>query len=132
MPVYDTVKLVADKAGVDRDGTMGTFTQRFGASVVSGLLLSTLLYPLDTFKRNAQLNGGIGYRQAFSDPFECTQYVFKENKGNLGLYRGCGTFAVSQIILAFVQFSLFDLLTGKAAAQASAKETAGTGQLQAD
>ena len=40
--------------------------------MISGTLLALILYPLDTFKRNSQLNGGIGYRNAFTDPYECT------------------------------------------------------------
>ena len=96
MPVYDMVKWLSSAAGTDsRDTLVGNFSQRIGASMVSGLLLSCILYPFDTFKRCSQLNGGIGYRQAFNDPFECTQYVFKESKGNLGLYRGVSTFFVS-------------------------------------
>ncbi len=71
LPIYDMVKMTAEKIGMDKDGTVGSFTQRIGASFVSGLALATILYPFDTFKRNAQLNGGIGYRQAFSDPYEC-------------------------------------------------------------
>ena len=71
MPVYDFVKLTANKSGFD-EGVTGSFSQRIGASFVSGVLLATILYPLDTFKRNAQLNGGIGYRQSFTNAFECT------------------------------------------------------------
>ena len=67
----------------------------------TGLVLGGILYPLDTFKRCSQVNGGIGYRFAFKDPFECTQYVFKESKGNAGLYRGCSTFIMSQVLIAF-------------------------------
>jgi len=63
MPVYDMVKRSANVVGCDNmDTKMGYFMQRIGASLVSGMLLSCLLYPLDTFKRNSQLNGGIGYR----------------------------------------------------------------------
>ena len=106
------VKKTASKIGVDGEGVVGSFTQRIGASFVSGIVLAAILYPFDTFKRNAQLNGGIGYRKAFNDPYECAQFIFKENKGNLGLYRGCTTFAASQVMLAFLQFSLFDLING--------------------
>ena len=103
MPVYDMVKWVTNKSGMASESSpIGSFTQRIGASLISGLALATILYPFDTFKRNSQLNGGIGYRKAFADPYECSQYVFRENKGNAGLYRGCGTFAASQVILAFI------------------------------
>merc|ERR1712060_93473 len=108
MPVYDLVKKTTDAAGMDTDGFMGSFNQRIGASVISGVALSAILYPFDTFKRNSQLNGGIGYRSAFSDSYECTQFVFKEAKGNAGLYRGCSTFMLSQILMAFMQFSMYD------------------------
>jgi len=64
------------------------------------MLLSVLCYPLDTFKRNSQLNGGMNYRLAFTNFVDCTEYVFKENKGNLGLMRGCSTFFVSQLLIA--------------------------------
>lgn len=112
MPIYDMVKWSANKVGCDNmDTTVGSFTQRVGASLVSGMLLSCFLYPLDTFKRNSQLNGGIGYRKAFSNSYACTEYVFKESGGNLGLYRGCGTFFVAQVLCAFFQFSAFDAIS---------------------
>ena len=75
MPVYEMVKWGSNATGLQDDSAIsspGTFMQRIGASLISGMALSCILYPLDTFKRNSQLNGGIGYRQAFADPFECT------------------------------------------------------------
>ena len=63
LPIYDLVKWSANKAGADDINTqLGQFTQRVGASFVSAMLLSIILYPFDTFKRNAQLNGGLGFR----------------------------------------------------------------------
>lgn len=111
LPVYDVVKWSANKAGADNlDTSLGQFTQRVGASLITAILLSAVLYPLDTFKRNAQLNGGMGYRQAFTNFVDCTDYVFKEQRGNAGLYRGCSTFFVSQIFIALFQFSAYDMM----------------------
>ena len=96
LPIYELVKRTASTASLDKtDSQIGQFTQRVGASFISAMLLSVLLYPFDTFKRNAQLNGGLGYRMMFNNVYECTDYVFKESKGNAGLFRGCSTFFVS-------------------------------------
>merc|ERR1712156_613528 len=126
LPVYDFVKRMSASSGLDAavdSGSAGTFMQRIGASMCSGLILGGILYPLDTFKRCSQLNGGIGYRQAFSDPFECTQYVFKESGGNMGLYRGCSTFIFSQVLIAFFQFSAFDAINASLCRTSTAKAT---------
>jgi len=78
MPIYDLVKWATCKSGFEGPEIQagGSFMQRIGASFCAGMLQATLLYPLDTFKRCSQLNGGIGYRQAFNDSFECTQFIF--------------------------------------------------------
>jgi hypothetical protein len=39
---------------------LDNFNQRVGASFASSILMSLLLYPLDTMKRCQQLNGGRG------------------------------------------------------------------------
>ena len=92
------------------DTTQGQFMQRVGASLISGSILAVCLYPFDTFKRNAQLNGGLGYRQAFTDTGSCADYCFKELKGTSGLYRGASTFFVGQVLIAFFQFTTFDAI----------------------
>ena len=54
LPIYDMVKWSANKAGADNlDTQLGQFTQKVGASFISAMLLSVILYPFDTFKRNA-------------------------------------------------------------------------------
>ncbi len=53
LPVYDSVKWATNKSGLDNnpDSMPGSFMQRIGASLITGLFLSTILYPIDTFKR---------------------------------------------------------------------------------
>jgi hypothetical protein len=56
LPVYDTLK----KRTSGEEGWLSNFNQRVGASFLSSMLISLLLYPLDTIKRCLQLNGGRG------------------------------------------------------------------------
>jgi len=64
LPVYDLVKRT--QTACDEP----TFMTRIGSSMISGALISTLLYPLDTIKRCAQLNGGRGSLHLYPTPLD--------------------------------------------------------------
>ena len=49
LPVYEFVKSL--EGSYISDGPLSDFYKRIGASMLSGMLLSTILYPLDTIKR---------------------------------------------------------------------------------
>lgn len=50
LPVYDTFKRMTDSSN-ESTGFLANFNQRIGASFISSMLISLLLYPLDTMKR---------------------------------------------------------------------------------
>ena len=77
----------------------------------SGMLMSLLLYPLDTMKRSAQLEGGLGFKKLYTSQFEMAKQMPGE-VGLRGLYRGAPMFTISQMLYAFAQFSAYDLLLG--------------------
>jgi hypothetical protein len=64
LPVYDLVKRTQGKSDES------TFMTRIGCSMLSGALISTLLYPLDTIKRCAQLNGARGNLNLYPTPLD--------------------------------------------------------------
>ena len=62
--------------------------------MISGTLISLLLYPLDTMKRAAQLDGGLGFKKLYSGPLQLVQQLPKDI-GFTGLYRGASMFTLS-------------------------------------
>ena len=77
--------------------------------MVTGLLLSLLLYPLDTMKRTAQLSGAIGTRKMYWSSMELARKL-PSDIGLSGLYRGAPMFLMSSTLYAFAQLTAFDLL----------------------
>ena len=77
--------------------------------MVTGLLLSLLLYPLDTMKRTAQLSGAIGTRKMYWSSMELMKKL-PSDIGLNGLYRGAPMFLVSSTLYAFAQLTAYDLL----------------------
>lgn len=82
---------------------------RVGYSLLSGLLVSSLLYPFDTAKRSMQMNGGRGSLNSYKSSIEC---LFKLPKqiGLKGMYRGYPLYLTSSVLLAFAQFTVYDYL----------------------
>ena len=85
------------------------FQKRMGASVLTGILLSLLLYPLDTMKRTAQLSGAIGTKKLYFSSFELAKNL-PSDLGLSGLYRGAPMFLISSTLYAFAQLTAYDLL----------------------
>ena len=106
LPVYDLIKRYNFSSG---NQMLDTFQQRVGASMVTGLLLSLLLYPLDTMKRTAQLSGAIGTRKMYWSSMELMKKL-PSDIGLNGLYRGAPMFLVSSTLYAFAQLTAYDLL----------------------
>ena len=91
LPAYDLVKSMDLGAN---NTSVGAFQQRIGTAMCSGLLISLLLYPLDTLKRSAQLEGGLGFKKLYSSQFEMAKTLPGE-LGVRGLYRGVPVFMLS-------------------------------------
>lgn len=68
--------------------------QRIGAAMLSGTLISAMLYPLDSLKRISQLNGGRAAIKLYKSDAELGLKVPKEI-GSYGLYKGVIPFTVS-------------------------------------
>jgi hypothetical protein len=65
-----------------------------GASVTTGLILSTVLYPLDTMKKCMQLNGSRGQLSLYNGYIE-SFLKLPSSLGFSGLYRGVHVFCIS-------------------------------------
>ena len=89
---------------------MANFNQRVGASFVSSMLISLILYPLDTMKRCLQLNGGRGQHVLYRSAFEVFTKLPNQQGGVTALYRGVHLFFVKELICAFAQASIYESL----------------------
>lgn len=76
------------------------FLHRLGLSMLSGTLISVLIYPLDTLKRIAQMNGGRVGTKLYKSDLEIASKAMKDI-GVKNLYRGLGPFVLSQVLLAY-------------------------------
>lgn len=102
LPIYEACKKTTENA------PYAEFNQRVGASMLSGLICGTLLYPVDTAKRCVQLNGGRGFKSLYKHAFEC---LFK--LGSRNYFRGVHLYVMTTALASFVQFSMFDYMTQK-------------------
>lgn len=70
LPVLDLVK--SNSKLIEGENKMvKEFNQKLGIALLSSLVMSTLLYPLDTVKRNLQLNGARGHYTLYSGSLDC-------------------------------------------------------------
>jgi len=102
LPLYDMVRRCGP--------TEQQWWQKIGAAATSGLLISGMLYPLDTIKRCMQLNGSRGQLNLYST----TQEGIMTLPGKLGvngLYRGVGVFCLAQTLKAYGQMTIYDFIT---------------------
>lgn len=76
--------------------------------MLSGTLISVLIYPLDTLKRIAQMNGGRVGTKLYKSDLEIATKAMKDI-GVKNLYRGVGPFVLSQVLLAYSQFWFFEM-----------------------
>ena len=98
------------KAEEGKQSFTTTFMQRLGPSMLSSLLISTLLYPFDTLKRCAQVNGGKGQLLLYRNNSEVYS-KFVANHGFLGLYRGVHLFALNELVTAFIYVNAYEALS---------------------
>jgi Mitochondrial carrier protein len=72
------------------------------------MLISLLLYPLDTAKRLLQLNGGRGSLAQYRSTLD----VFTKTAATpAAFYRGAHLFFLKELICAFAQVSIYESLS---------------------
>jgi len=108
LPIYSTVKKVMPKD----DSYLGRFSQRLGSSMVAGTLMTLIVYPLDTMKKTAQVNGGRGFLNNYSKLPELAVRL-PQNLGLRGMYRGWHLFLLTSVISSYTQFTVYDWLAAK-------------------
>ena len=95
LPVYEVVKrqkLLSEN-----------FSQKIGSAMLSGLLVTLLLYPLDTIKRSMQTNGGRGFLSIYTNSIDCAKKMTKQG-GIVGFYRGAHLCLLTSVVSAYAQF----------------------------
>lgn len=95
LPLYDYLKvsnnMVKNTFMRKNDSYLQKFWERVGPAFISSLLISSLLYPLDTLKRNMQLNESRGYVIQYKNVFDCILKL-RQHYGIGGFYRGMWIF----------------------------------------
>lgn len=103
--LYNYIKLTKN----DNESHMNKYIRMFGASSLIALIASTVAYPLDTVKRQMQVNGAKGFKNEFRYSSDALQKVI--NKGRREAYAGFSMHMVRTIPFSFIQFQIFSLMT---------------------
>lgn len=106
LPLYTYISQKVSVIFQDQDDY--TFSARaalkFLPSTAVLLLLSSILYPLDTAKKLWQINGSLGHNKAYNTSSE----IFKKNSFSM-LYKGYSLHVLKVIPYSFVQYSFYEL-----------------------
>lgn len=86
------------------------FNKKLGVSFLCSMTVSALIYPLDTVKRNLQLNGARNYSTVYSSSLDCFKHIMSQQGGLRAMYRGVHVFALREMLTAFAQLGLYDLI----------------------
>ena len=107
LPLYDAMKGEGVQNAIGSNGMLSNIYSKIGVSLASSLVLSLILYPLDTAKRCMQLNGARGHHKLYESSFDCLSKLMRTG-GLPTLYRGVHLFALKELLTAFAQVSLYD------------------------
>ncbi|CDW80725.1 adp atp translocase 3 [Stylonychia lemnae] len=114
LPIYDLLK--RNKVFQSKEGEINSlasnFLQRLGPSMISSLLISMILYPMDTMKRCLQLNGGRGQLILYKGFGDATS-KFLQSQGPAGLYRGIHLYFINELVMAFTYISIYEAMGPK-------------------
>jgi hypothetical protein len=77
----------------------------FGATGLNSILASLIVYPLDTFKRNLQVTGSLGYKSEFSGGNLITLFQEFSQLGINHMYRGFGINLIKTIPYPFILYT---------------------------
>lgn len=106
LPIYSVVK----RMELQDDSQLAKFQRRMGTAVLSSLIMTTILYPLDTLKKTMQTNGGRGFHNSYSSNMEVMTRA-PSVLGLRGLYRGCHLYFVSSALNSYIQYHVYDKLS---------------------
>eukprot|EP00347_Sterkiella_histriomuscorum_P022625 403337776 len=115
LPVYEMIKrssLVRTKDENEQVGLFKTFMQRLGPSMISSLLISSIIFPLDTMKRCIQMNGGRGQLLLYKG-VQDVMTKLPQQQGSASLYRGVHIFFINELIMAFAYISIYEAMGPK-------------------
>ena len=105
LPIYAFVR---DRRPVaDTETAYGRFVQRMSVGLVSGSLVTLLVYPFDTIKKCMQTNGGRGFFNQYTSPIDAFN-VIRQKQGTGALYRGAHLYLMSSVISSVTQFTVYD------------------------
>lgn len=104
LPLYDFISSQVSKGltEFEQENFYVKAMSRFLPSTLVLLLLSGVLYPLETGKKLLQVNGALGHERAFGSAFDSLRKTKM-------LYRGYTLHILKLIPFTFVQFSLYEL-----------------------
>lgn len=79
------------------------------AGSIAGILGETIIYPLDTVKRQLQVSRARGYKDGYSSTFNAIKGILA-NEGIKGFYRGCIINFIKSIPAIAINFAVYDFL----------------------
>jgi len=87
------------------NSNVNNFIDKVGVSMLSSLMISLLLYPLDTVKRCMQLNGVRSFSAPYSGYLDAVKKI-----GPNAMYRGIHLFVIKEFLTAFAQLTIYDTM----------------------
>lgn len=108
LPLYDffNTQLRANTQGLDPDNFSTRLLKRFLPPTLVLMLLSSVLYPLETAKKLSQVNGSLGHQKAYNS----TKELFQKTGMKL-LYRGYSLHLIKLVPYSFLQYSIYEMST---------------------
>ena len=107
LPIYSVLQSNQIQKSASSNSYTGNFYKKMGVSFMSSMVLSLVLYPLDTAKRAMQLSGSRGYHHHFKSSTECMMTI-STKFGFKALYSGVPLFFVKELLTAFTQLTIYD------------------------
>ena len=78
----------------------------FGSTIVNSLITSVILYPLDTLKRQIQVNGSFGYKHEYVNYKDAINKFSKSGLANM--YRGFSLHLIGKAVpYSFLHYTFY-------------------------
>lgn len=111
LPLYDAVQKQSQALSLNQYGF-----DKIGVSMLTSLIMSVFLYPLDTAKRCMQLNGARGHFSHYKGSLDCLRQVALTGGASMW-YRGVHIYAIKEFMVAMAQLTLYNNMFGGAVKQ---------------
>ncbi len=105
-PIYEVVK--RQEMNMSSNPKVQHFMERIGTALSASMISGLLLYPLDTAKRCAQLNGGRGSLTLYNSIPDLFRNLMGKGIGTF--YRGVHLYLLKTLIMSYLYVSMYEVV----------------------